>query len=354
MRSSEARELARLPALRGRACAACAAARAACSTRRPGASPTCACPPMRAPRRCASSTRARPSRATRRATACRRCAPAPRRSDVRARCSTRRSPATPRVLELGCGTGQLSLFLAQRRRARGRRRPGARLARAGRRRRRSATACANVQFVETDLRAPGLRRAALRRRRSAPACCTTRRPARRLRRGRTPRAARRRRGRSALYNAYARLPLRLRRSAGAAHGLPLHSLRPVLRDRRAEPARREAWLRDQYQHLEEHRHTLGEVQRWFRENGIEYLRAFPSALLGRGRAGPVRPVSGRLGARGPARAARVDAQPRRRRRPLRRDRQPPRVGRASPTKSTLATRRDRSTMLVRPGLRRFE
>jgi hypothetical protein len=53
----------------------------------------------------------------------------------------------------------------------------------------------------------------------------------------------------------------------------------VLRDRRAEPARREAWLRDQYRHVEEHRHTLREVQGWFRENSVEYLRAFPSALL---------------------------------------------------------------------------
>ena len=39
-------------------------------------------------------------------------------------------------------------------------------------------------------------------------------------------------------------------------------------------------LRDQYRHVEEHRHTLREVQAWFRENGVEYLRAFPSALLG--------------------------------------------------------------------------
>ena len=44
-------------------------------------------------------------------------------------------------------------------------------------------------------------------------------------------------------------------------------------------ARREAWLRDQYHHPEEHRHTLGEVQRWFAENGVEYVRAYPSALL---------------------------------------------------------------------------
>ena len=47
----------------------------------------------------------------------------------------------------------------------------------------------------------------------------------------------------------------------------------------AEPARREAWLRDQYQHPEEHRHTLREVQGWFRENGVEYLRAYPDTQL---------------------------------------------------------------------------
>jgi hypothetical protein len=55
---------------------------------------------------------------------------------------------------------------------------------------------------------------------------------------------------------------------------------PVLRDRKSEPARRQAWLRDQYQHPEEHRHTLAEVQGWFAENGVEYVRAYPSALLG--------------------------------------------------------------------------
>src|SRR5206468_12475149 len=55
---------------------------------------------------------------------------------------------------------------------------------------------------------------------------------------------------------------------------------PVLRDRHNEPARREAWLRDQYRHPEEHCHTVTEVQRWFSDNGVEYLRTYPSAVLG--------------------------------------------------------------------------
>jgi hypothetical protein len=55
---------------------------------------------------------------------------------------------------------------------------------------------------------------------------------------------------------------------------------PVLRDRAHEADRHAAWLRDQYQHPEEHRHTLAEVQEWFAENHVEYLRAYPSAVLG--------------------------------------------------------------------------
>jgi hypothetical protein len=81
-----------------------------------------------------------------------------------------------------------------------------------------------------------------------------------------------------LYNAYARLPLRLRRAVFRITGVLAFD--PVLRARSSEPARREAWLRDQYLHPEEHRHTLREVQGWFRDNGVEYLRAFPSALFG--------------------------------------------------------------------------
>jgi hypothetical protein len=44
------------------------------------------------------------------------------------------------------------------------------------------------------------------------------------------------------------------------------------------PAKR-AWLRDQYRHPEEHRHTLAEVQRWFEQGGAEYLRSYPSTLV---------------------------------------------------------------------------
>ena len=82
-----------------------------------------------------------------------------------------------------------------------------------------------------------------------------------------------------LYNLYARLPLLARRALARLTGFRFIPGDPVLHARRAEPARQEAWLRDQYQHVEEHLHTLGEVRRWFAANDIEYLRAVPSALL---------------------------------------------------------------------------
>jgi SAM-dependent methyltransferase len=83
-----------------------------------------------------------------------------------------------------------------------------------------------------------------------------------------------------LYNRFARLPLRLRRAAARLSGYRWIQFDPVLRDRAAEPARREAWLRDQYRHPEEHRHSVAEVRRWFAENDIDYVRTYPSTLIG--------------------------------------------------------------------------
>jgi hypothetical protein len=82
-----------------------------------------------------------------------------------------------------------------------------------------------------------------------------------------------------VYNSFARVPQRLRRVVARLSGYRVIPFDPVLRDRGGEPQRREAWLRDQYRHPEEHRHTLAEVQRWFEENGVDYLRTYPSAVL---------------------------------------------------------------------------
>jgi SAM-dependent methyltransferase len=186
-------------------------------------------------------------------------------------------PATAHVLDLGCGTGQMSLYLARAARVV----VGADLTRASLRLGAAAAqrlGIEGVQFVETDLQRPGLRKASFDVVYSSGVLHHT--P--------DPRASFARMAQLArpggwivlgLYNAFARIPLRLRRLVARVSGYRFFAFDPVLRDRRSEPARREAWIRDQYRHPAERRHTLREVQRWFAENGVEYVRAYPSALL---------------------------------------------------------------------------
>ena len=191
-------------------------------------------------------------------------------------------PPDALVLEMGCGTGQLGIFLASS----GRTVVGADLSRPSLRLARDAAARYGVRatFVETDLRSPALRPGAFDvvicsgvlhhtpdPRASFASVAALARPGGVLVIG--------------LYNAWARLPLRLRRAIARLTGFRWVPFDPVLRDRLGEPARREAWLRDQYLHPEEHRHTLAEVKAWFRENRVEYVRSFPGALLGGERGG---------------------------------------------------------------------
>lgn len=183
-----------------------------------------------------------------------------------------------RIVEVGCGTGQMSLFLARA----NRRVIGADLTRASLRLAAGAAAgcgIVNIQFVETDLANPGLRAGAF----DVVYCSGV------LHHTPDPRQSFARVARLArpggiivlgLYNAFARMPLRFRRAMYRLSRRRWMPGDPVLNDRSTEPERRQAWLRDQYDHPEEHRHTLAEVKRWFAENGVEYFRAFPSALLG--------------------------------------------------------------------------
>ena len=186
-------------------------------------------------------------------------------------------PCDARIVDVGCCTGQMSLFLAQTDRVV----IGVDVTRASLR---LAAAAAErfgldrVLFVETDLQQPGLAAGAFDVVFSSGVLHHTADPRRSF-----ARLARLARPGGAIvlgvYNAFARIPLRLRRTIARLSGFRIIPFDPVLRDRRQEPARREAWRRDQYQHPEEHRHTLAEVQAWFKENDVTYLRAYPSAVL---------------------------------------------------------------------------
>jgi SAM-dependent methyltransferase len=194
-----------------------------------------------------------------------------------ARLIDRAIPGDARVVEIGCGTGQMSLYLARADRVViGVDLTRASLALAAMAARRFGLD--QVHFVEADLHSPGLRPGAFDVVYSSGVLHHTPDPSAAF--ARIARLARPG-GMIVLgvYNAFARLPLRARRYVAQLSGYRYIPCDPVLRDRESEPARRKAWVQDQYQHPEEHRHTLAEVQGWFVDNNVEYLRAYPSAML---------------------------------------------------------------------------
>src|SRR6185436_13587689 len=185
--------------------------------------------------------------------------------------------ADARIVEVGCGTGQMCLYLARADRlvvgldlSRAALRLGAEAAR--------RFGLERVRFVESDLRDSGVRPGSFDVVYSSGVLHHTPDP-----RASFARLAALARPGGAIvlgvYNAFARIPARLRRTAARLTGFRLIPFDPVLGERARDPARRAAWVRDQYAHPEEHSHTLTEVQGWFAENGIEYLRSYPSAVL---------------------------------------------------------------------------
>jgi SAM-dependent methyltransferase len=185
--------------------------------------------------------------------------------------------ADARIAEIGCGTGQMALYLGRGDRviiaadlSRAALTLGARAA--------HRHGISHVTLVETDLHRPGLKSAAFDIVYSSGVLHHTTNPRRAFAEVAQPA----RPGGIVvvgLYSAFARIPLRLRRTVARLTRFRIVPFDPVLRERRDEPARRDAWLRDQYQHPEEHCHTVAEMKRWCSENGIEYLRSFPSTVL---------------------------------------------------------------------------
>jgi len=195
-----------------------------------------------------------------------------------ARLIDRAIPGDARIVEMGCGTGQMSLYLARAHRIV----IGADLTRASLKLGADAARrfdLDQVQFIETDLHHPGLRAGAFDVVYSSGVLHHTPDPSAAF-------ASIVRLARPGgmivvgVYNAFARMPLRARRFVARLSGYRFIPCDPVLTDRESEPKRCAAWLRDQYRHPEEHRHTLAEVQSWFAANDVEYVRAYPTAVLG--------------------------------------------------------------------------
>src|SRR5262249_1139502 len=158
------------------------------------------------------------------------------------------------IVDVGCGTGQMSLYLAHSSRIV----VGADVTRASLDVAASAARAFgldHVQFVETDLQRPGLAAAAFDVVYSSGVVHHTPDPRRSF-----AQLAALARPRGAIvigvYNTIARLPTRLRRLVARASGFRLVLFDPVLRERAHDAARREAWLPGQNCHPQQHAPTI--------------------------------------------------------------------------------------------------
>jgi SAM-dependent methyltransferase len=80
-----------------------------------------------------------------------------------------------------------------------------------------------------------------------------------------------------LYNKYSRLTTDLRRLVFRLSADRFQFLDPRLRNRNANTVKKHTWFMDQYKNPHESKHTIGEVQDWFESSGFEFLNSIPSA-----------------------------------------------------------------------------
>jgi carbamoyltransferase len=83
-----------------------------------------------------------------------------------------------------------------------------------------------------------------------------------------------------LYNTYGRLMTDVRRAIFRFTGGRATWLDPYLRSTKMSRDKRRAWFADQYQHPHESKHTIGEVLDWFDETGLDFVRGIPSVTGG--------------------------------------------------------------------------
>jgi SAM-dependent methyltransferase len=81
-----------------------------------------------------------------------------------------------------------------------------------------------------------------------------------------------------LYNTYARLTTDARRLFFRLTGDRLTFLDPRLRRLALNADRRRAWFMDQYKHPHESKHSFDEVLRWFDASGVEFTASIPRCV----------------------------------------------------------------------------
>lgn len=83
-----------------------------------------------------------------------------------------------------------------------------------------------------------------------------------------------------LYNTYGRVPTWVRKQIFRVFGRDAMGGDYVMRKVIKSAEKRRIWWEDQYNHPHETWHSVDEVLRWFAEAGIEYMNAFPRVVLG--------------------------------------------------------------------------
>jgi SAM-dependent methyltransferase len=185
-------------------------------------------------------------------------------------------PFGTRVLEVGCGTGQLSLYLAVARR----RVFGVdlcpnslQLARAFR----DAHGLTRARFYQMNLFRPIFKDQAFDLvycsgvlhhtgfpRKGFETICRLVRPGGYIAIG--------------LYNRYMRLPTHLRRLL--SRFVDIRRVDPIVR-RFSTPKKQQTWFMDQYRNPHETDHSINEVIRWFQDNEFQFLSSIPAVRIGR-------------------------------------------------------------------------
>ena len=81
-----------------------------------------------------------------------------------------------------------------------------------------------------------------------------------------------------LYHKYGRIMTNLRQSVFGISGNRLKFLDPRAIHKDISPAKRNSWFMDQYKNPHESKHTVGEVLRWLEETGFAFIHSLPKTV----------------------------------------------------------------------------